>query len=342
MLHALFVLWLLVSVEPAASGVLTMGTSHQTPIPPGWGQLEQFVFHPDPYHAEVVPRRLHREVVASFIDERILAATPRGALAQAEKVVDFYDLQESCPHLKSLAAKNEKTPDDIRRSTVVVRSIAHVCLPPDLAFASDYATHLVALSSTLPEFQDLIALNDALAGGLDSAQLKSRMKIRLEALGQKRQGDYQAQIEYGNLEDAMNTQLMRSLKANELKVSILAMPNRSQRIAEEIRMYLGLHYGYIEYLQPWAARRLRRETWASQPSQQTQRGDNRELRQEVALSFRAAVDSLAPSRELPKENIPSLRVRCLRAIDYFGGAVSPNEHQFVEQNAAQQLDPLSN
>jgi len=318
-----------------------METTNQSNLPPGWAELDEFIFHPDQYHAENVPKGIHRDSIAKFIEARMNAKTPRGPFVQAEKVVDYYDLQEACPHLRGIPSKKEKTPEEIMRSAVIVRTIALVCLPPDISFAADYAKHLAALSSTLPEFQDLIGLNDALEGKFDGAQLKSRMEARLADLNQKRQADYQAQLEYANLEDTMNIKLNRSQKANELKAKILAIPNRSQRISEEIKAYLGIQYGYLEFTQVWAARRLRRETWAEQPAQQTQRTENPPLRQGIAKAFLETSASLAPSPQIPKENLDSLRVRCLRAVDFFGGELSARDRNFIEAKAGKQTDLLS-
>jgi hypothetical protein len=318
-----------------------MAQTNQANLPPGWPELDEFIFHPDQYHTESVPKDLPRQSVAKFIDERMVVTTPRNPLVQMEKVVDFYDLQEVCPHLRSLPAKKEKTPEDIRRSTVTIRAIALVCLPPDLDFATNYAKYLIGRSSTLPEFKDLIGLNDALGGNRELVPLKLRMDQRLAELNKNRQGDYQAQVEYGNLEETMNNDLNSSQKANEIKAKTLAIPERSSRIREEIKMYLTIQYGYLEFLQTWATRRLRRETWGLQPAQQIELNRNPELRQNVADAFRARLPSLVPSREIPKENIPSFQVRCLRAIEYFGGKLTPSEAQFVEENAGNQVDPLS-
>jgi hypothetical protein len=329
------------SGKSASPGVFTMGTPQQPPLSPGWDRLEEFIFHPDQYHKESVPRGLPRDSVAKFIEARVVAATPRDPLLQTEKVVDYYDLQEVCPHFRELPEENEKNPEDIMRSTVIVRTFALVCSPPDLTFAANYAKHLVSLSSTLPEFQELIWLDDVLADNSALSQLKARMALRLRDLDNKRQSDYQAQLEYANLEDTLNIKLNRCQRAAEQKAKILAIPDRAARIKEEINIYLTIDYGYFEFLYDWAVRRLRRETWGPQPAQQIQRAENLALRQDVAKDFRAALSSLAPSADVPKENLVSLRVRCLRAVEYFGGQISKSEVQFIEKNAGKQSDQLS-
>src|SRR4029453_11745423 len=90
----------------SVSGAQKMATTNMTP-PPAAGQLEQFIFHPDPFKSEEIPRGLSRAAVTKFLNERIDAATPIRPLRQTEKVVEYYDLQEICPHFQSLLQKKQ-------------------------------------------------------------------------------------------------------------------------------------------------------------------------------------------------------------------------------------------
>jgi len=325
----------------AAPGVFTMGTINQATLPPGWSQLEEFIFHPDQFHTEDVPKGLDRNAVTKFVEARVDRLTQFRALLQAEKVIDLYDLQEVCAHLLSLPAKIENSPDVVSRSTVIVRTVALVCPPADMSHAAEYGKGLVGRASTLAEFQELILLNDALGPQSDPKQLRSRMEQKLKELGAKRQTDFQAQLEYSKLEDTLNIRLERSEKANALKLKIIGIAERPTRIREEVKMYLTIQYGYLEFLQTWAARRLRRETWADQPSQQIVRVENAHLRQDVVKTFRLVLESLGRFKEIPKESFDSFQIRCLRGIQYFGGEISNSEAQFVEQKAGNQMDLLS-
>jgi hypothetical protein len=310
-------------------------------MPPPAVRLEQYIFHPDPFKSEAVPRGLSRAVVAKFLTERIDAATAVRPLRQTEKVVDFYDLQEVCPHLlELLRQKQTPVPDDIvLRQISLDRSVALVCAPVDRDFARMLYNDLIGRSSTSAEFQELVWLNDAVADPQSAARLRERIDTRLAG---SQTNDYQGKLEIHKLEEIENLRLSRSEKANAVKERILKMPDRARRIAEEIKMYLTIEYGYLEFLQPWAARRLRRETWGQQPEQQVTYQGDPNLRKELAEAFYGTADSLEGAPHLQPENLPSLRVRCLRAAVFFGRHPALEDVVYIREHAGTQTDVLAN
>ena len=106
-------------------------------------------------------------------------------------------------------------------------------------------------------------------------------------------------------------------------------------------MYLKLDYGYLEYLQPWAARRLRREAWAENPTQQLKSSDNAGLKAEIVEVFRSLMTSATIRKDLDPEFSKSLQVTALRAIRFFGGTLSKQESAFLKENQGHQMDILS-
>ena len=73
---------------------------------------------------------------------------------------------------------------------------------------------------------------------------------------------------------------------------------------------------------PWAAARLRRETWGDSPADQMVRGEDAGRRAEVAKMFQTFAANLDRMPDVDPENRPALRVRCLRAVEYFGGLLA--------------------
>jgi hypothetical protein len=136
--------------------------------------------------------------------------------------------------------------------------------------------------------------------------------------------------------------LPRVQAANQVKSQILAMQDRKGRILQELEMYLTLQYGYLEYLTPWAISRLHRETWAPQPAQQITRRDDPALRSEVAQVFLTTANNIERLPGVLPENRESLRVRCLRAAEFFGHTLTPEDRAFIGKYAAGQIDMLSN
>jgi hypothetical protein len=308
--------------------------------PPPAVRLEEFIFHPDPFKSEAVPRGLPRATMLKFLTERIDAATALRPLRQTEKVVDFYDLQEICPHFQALLQQQQKPePDIVLRQIVLDRTLALVGAPPERESARTLYNDLIGRSSTIAEFEDLVWLNDALATPQSAARLKERIDTRR---AESQPSDYQGKVELHKLEEIENVKLSRSEKANAVKERILKMPDRAGRIGEEIKMYLTIEYGYLEFLQPWAARRLRRETWAEQPEQQVAFKEDARLRAELAETFYQMGNSLVGVPHLDPQNLPALRVRCLRAAEFFGRDPVLEDVRYIREHAGTQFDILSN
>jgi hypothetical protein len=329
---ALLLAWL-----PVA-GAQKIATNKSTETPAAL--LEQFIFHPDPFKSEEIPRGLPRAAVTKFLTDRIGAVTPIRPLRQAEKVIDYYDLHEICPHFQSLLRKKPDAgaTDGVVRQIVLGRILATMCGPPELAFTRQNYTELIDRSSSSAEFEELVWLNDAVADPRAAARLRERIAARRAALAA---GDYQAKLELQKLEEIETLRLPRSEKANAIKQRILQMPDRARRILEEIKMYLTIEYGYLEFLQPWAARRLRRETWGAHPSEQVVSKENANLRIELADAFYRMANRLGDVPRLEPDSVPSLRVRCLRAAAFFGRRLSPDDVKFIRAHAGGQIDILS-
>jgi hypothetical protein len=300
--------------------------------------LEKFILRPNIFESENVPRNLPRAEVNEFLRTRIDDKTRLKSLRQAEKVIDFYDLQEICDHLQSLLGKEEVAEDAVLRQIVLDRSLGRVCVPSELEFAKQRYIELIARASTSAELQELVLLNDAVADPEAAVRLHKRVAERREAGAAD---DYQARLEFHKLEEIGDLWLPRSEKANAVKEGILKIADRPRRIAEEIKMYLTVEYGYLEFLQPWAARRLRRETWGEQPDQQVIFKEDASLRAELAKTFHRTADALAEFPHLDPENLPSLRVRCLRATAFFGMHPALADVEYIREHAGSQSDILS-
>ena len=155
-------------------------------------------------------------------------------------------------------------------------------------------------------------------------------------------GDYQARLTVSRLDELASLRLARVRAAGQVKAQTLAIAGREQRIREEIKMYLTLEYGYLEYLTPWAAARLRRETWGDSPPFQGVRDETPARRAEVAGMFLSAAANMERLADETEENRASLRVRCLRAAEYFGGSPEPKDRAWLARHAGGQVDILSN
>jgi hypothetical protein len=311
----------------------------KAPPPP---ELVKFVFESDRFTNEVVPRRLDAVVVADFLNERIDGKAPLKVLLQAEKVAAFYDTHEIAEHYRSILNGIEQSDDVLRRRIVIDRTIARVGKPEDVDAAKQVYEQVAPRVQSLPEFHDIIALHDVLAMGNSSTTLKRTLDARIAALGPQTDGNDPVRLEYLELQETISQKLDDANRAAAEKAEILSKTSRKERIVEEIKAYLAIDYGFIEYLQPWAAMRLRRETWAPRPEEQIVREEKAELKTEVVDSFRrmlGEVDALVGPDEEDKE---AAKIQVLRAIKFFGGEISEEDEQFLLQFRGTQADILAN
>ena len=304
-------------------------------------QLENYVLDPDEFHGNAIPKRLRRDVVANFVVARVGQDTDFKSLVRVERLVTFYDLQEVCGHLSSLLPPSP-APTDVAKAAVIGRTIAATCRPAEVQRVARHSASLIANAQNSSDIVELLELQDRLGPGVDSRGLEARInQLRATAAAQA-QTNYQARLEAARLDEMRSLRLERVRRANETKAQVLAIGDRQKRIGEEIKMYLTLEYGYLEYLTPWAAVRLRRETWGNNPADQVVRNEDVGRRAEIAKMFQTVAANLDRMPDVDPENLPSLRVRCLRAVEYFGGPLSPQEQTWIPENAGRQVDVLSN
>ena len=313
--------------------------SEQTPAIP---ELEKFIFEADNFTKGVVPRELDPAEVAKFLIEKVEETIKLKPLKQVEKVAAFYDTYEVAEKFRSFLNRNEAGDDAVQRSIIFTRIIGRVGKPEEVEFAKRYYLHLVSKIDSLVEFDEIILLHDVLRLGRDSGALRAKIQEKLKSLEAIKESDDQARLKYLKLQEISNQTLTRAEKVEEVKEQILEINDRKKRLEEEIKAYLAIDYGFIEYLQPWAAARIRRETWANNPAEQTIRDEKPPLRADVVESFGSFYTNLDKVPDLDEEAKEAAKIQILRAIKFFGGQISEQEENFLKQFAGTQADILAN
>lgn len=306
-------------------------------------EMEKFIFNSDVFNREVVPRKLNAADVAKFLIEKINAETELKHWLQVEKAANFYDTTEVAEKFKTFLNKSEAGEDGVRRSIVIARIVGGVGKPEDAESAKQYYPHLVSKVETLPEYKDIILLHDVLRLGKKSEVLRTKIQSKMKPLEGRIDADEEAETEYYEFQNKVEKELERVEKAAPIKEQILQMSDRKKRLEEEIKMYLGVDYGFLEYLQPWAAARLRRETWAAEPSEQITRIVRPQLRADVAKALQESYGKLGEMPDLADdEDKEAAKVQVLRAIKFFEGKISEQEEIFLAQFKGKQADILAN
>ena len=301
--------------------------------------MEQFVFHSDPYDADKIPRGLNAEHVVKFTEQQVKKEISLQALHQLEKLVEHYDVYEASEHLKALLKSLLTEPESLNKAIVITRILAKSPQPEDQALAERLYPNLAGKADDVATIDELIALFAELPQASPDP-VRRRIQRKIAKLQTPPQS-HAARLQMLELEEQSVLALQRAEAAAEIKRKTLAMEDRTARIAEEVKMYLTIKYGYLEYLQPWAAHRLRRETWAKDPAQQQSRVIDDQKRAELIGLFRKAVALLDTSSSLTPEEIKFIRLRGLRAIEFFGEPLPMDELQWLHLEAGAQLDVLS-
>jgi len=295
-------------------------------------ELEKFIFHPDQFKTEDIPRGLRPEVITKYVQTRIGPLTPLAPVRQMEKVVVWYDALEVGEHLVKLLDKREAVPDAVQRSAVICRVLARLGNPAQLEMARQYAgTHLAERADSIPALTELVSVHEALGVEEDPVILRRQIDARLSRASALAASDAQARQDTQALERLKNVALVRAHQVNGIKNRILRLTSRPERLAELAQVYLGLKHGYGEYLPAWAALRLRRECWAALPAQQTERKIDPVLRLEVVAALRGGLPLIDGVPKLTDPEKDFIRVTALKAVQYFGGELTEEEVLFVAQ-----------
>jgi hypothetical protein len=309
---------------------------------PNIPELDEYIFKPDPYKSGVVPRLLVSSEVARYLIGKVKREIEFKSAVRVENVAKFYETFEITGHLRTLLDRNESSEEMLRRSITLVRVIAYLGTGDDIAFARDYHKHLVSKARSELEFHDLIFLLDALGPEGDGGVLRNAVVARTEELSRGAGSDYNARLLFLEFEENVMGQLDRAERAQAEKAKMISIADRRKRVEEELKAYLTTDYGFLEFLQPWAAYRLNRETWAIFAAEQTKRPEQETLRQDLANSFRAFYGGVDGIPHLDDEDKESIRVRLLRGIKFFGGEISYDEESFLAQFSGRQFDLLAN
>jgi hypothetical protein len=326
------------------------------PYPPA---LVQFVFSPDTFQKADFPRDLYAREVKAFVFARINPTVAPAALEQLFFVVDHYDVHEVAPFLLAMAEpRKDATPATAGRSPekrppavslpariTIIKTVAVAGLAEERARAAGLyrAICLEVPVENLPVLQSLVETYETAALDLDAAPLAERLGSAARAFAKFETslapGDAERRQQFGEL-DGLHRRLQRAVKTTASKRAILGIAERPRRVRTLVRAYLDLPTDYTGYLIDWSARRLRRETWAPQLAEQTERQFCYDLRTELAEAFRSALRDIDAGGE-PDEVKVKQRVAALDAVQFFNSPLTEDESKFLVSAGEGYVMPLS-
>src|SRR4051812_2938906 len=117
---------------------------------PNIPELDEYIFHPDPYRSGAVPRHLNALEVAKYLIGRVKRDISFKSAIRVEDVAKFYETFEVTAHLRTLLDRSEADEEQLRRSTALVRIIAYFG-GDERAFVRDYYQGLVSRAKSPQE-----------------------------------------------------------------------------------------------------------------------------------------------------------------------------------------------
>jgi hypothetical protein len=187
-------------------------------------------------------------------------------------------------------------------------------------------SRLLRAEAAVSSFSDLVQARAALGPISDLQELRELATQRIEAL----QGadDYASETEAAELDELVNNNLADLEWADEARAAL----SRTRAVDDALGLLLEVYfersdYGGEEYLVPWSVLEIRKQAHV--------RGAV-----PVLAAFTREVEASRAARNTdPDREFSALRA--LRAVQYFGAALSPEDQRFLEEHADTQRDPLS-
>lgn len=317
---------------------IAMSVPARKPGVPDVPELESFVFVADQYRSGNPPRGLAPAKVGAYLAGMIDKTTPLRAVEYAATAALAYDASEVVAPFRKLLDKQEGTAEDVRRSIVFARLVSGLGTDTDAAAAATYFVYLCGRADSQQELTDLVELYAALGTTVDPKPLRDRIAARIATLAPKVKSDYQARLESLKLQESVTSTLEAVKLAKTEQATILAATDRAARLRATIELYIGIT-GTAWDLRPWAAARLRRETWAEQPSEFLARVDKPAHKAGVIKALRASLVPMTVKRSVEERTF--MNVRILKAIEFFGGKLSAAETKLLAAKRNSQSDWLA-
>jgi hypothetical protein len=279
--------------------------------------LDQYVFARDPRHAEQVPQNVDPAFVPKYLQEVVIDKLPPERAWRIRDVMDTYDTRDSMSLLDQYLDRKESKPEPFDRSVCCVWTMAEIGREDRQKQAADYYGYLLHHRLARGDFRNLIGCYAALLPDQQPESPEQPIAKLMEQLEPKAKTDYEADVELDELDSLRYNELPQVARAAQHKQRLAKIDDPLRRDSELVRFYLGLDTDNSPYIDRWVVRFLRRDGKADAKT--------------VVKSFR----DVMPGRYFKPRDASDeryLRVRALRAIDYFEGTLTADETKLLKEN----------
>ncbi|XYH98339.1 hypothetical protein ACMHYB_00795 [Sorangium sp. So ce1128] len=294
------------------------------PEPIARAELHHFVHDFDP-RTDSLPKRIDPLLVERFLREELAAGgrPPPDHAAQMAALANFYDVRGIVPDILKLLDRGERTDDELVASTVLTGVVGILGEGAAWDAGRGYYHYLLSLPFAERRMNDLLSAYACYAPKETPGITKGRMDELITSFSAREQMDPAAGPARRAMENLRNVTMPRIEAGIALETEILAAADLAARLDRIVGIYLGLDERYNEIIGPWAVRQLIRAGRTGQGA-------------EIVAAIRRTLPSLVgkPAAEVWK-------ARALHAIDFFGGALTPEEARDVRPEY-KRYDLLSN
>lgn len=287
------------------------GRTDYKPEPVARAALRHFIDDFDP-RLDSLPKRIEPALVERVLHEEVQRGRPASDRAgRMVELADFYGTSGIVADWLAQLDRTEKTDDALQSSLQFIAAAGLFGDREQQAAARSYYHHVLSLPFAEAHMADLLTCYASLAPAETPGLTLGRIDGILAALRPRADADYAAGVSYRTIDNLRSNTVPRIENGLALAAEILAAADPTARVARLVEVYLGFDERYHEIVFPRAVRQLLREA--------------REGRAQLLVTqLRASLHKLAgrPAEE-------AWRARAVHAIEFFGGALSPEEQSAV-------------
>ncbi len=288
------------------------------------------------YDPLVLPKRCEPATVDDFVKqafEQDKKLNVKG-VRRCGLLMAFYDLQARAEQLDQFYDRRAVGEEAFERALSAIGLACDFGPPPIAAKAVDAYRGVLGLDLSPQQWEVAIDTFFHLPADADPAWLTGPLDRQAAALKPKIESDPDAEVAFHRIEDWKSDRIASVMKARDFRSATLKHKPLERRVKDYSRAYLGLERnGYVD-LQWWGVMMLQRECNAAEPAK-------------IAGALTEGMDLLmnragAPEKLPPgdKKDLAGYTTRLTRAIDFYGGILTPEQKKFADENQRDQSDVL--
>lgn len=287
--------------------------------------LDRYVFSRDARCSGHVPKNVNPVDLPEYLEDTIIADLKGGACWRVFDVMDDYVRGGELGLMAPFLNKKEREDDEFVRS--VCYTFAHAVLggAHEETLGQDYYDYLLAHREARRYFEGLVSIYGVLLIHRKATSPETKIREEMKRIEPRAEKDDEADTELSDLDELTESILELEEDIESIK-SIDSNRRPELRYRALAKNYVGLDSDLGPAGEKWVERTLRREGARSGG--------------QIVAAFREVI--VAPTfKGEDAADTDTMRVRALRAIDFFGGELDEKELGAIRPKGPADTEPLS-